>query len=110
MFKLIRDKVPELIQQSGKVCNYAVAENRELFIALLRNKLVEEVQEFLATGAVDELIDITLVVNTLLDTNEITKEQFEELYNNKIEANGGFDKKYIGFFPDKTPDSQEPIE
>jgi predicted house-cleaning noncanonical NTP pyrophosphatase (MazG superfamily) len=107
MFKLIRDNVPELMKQSGALCNYAVAENQELYLALLRNKLIEEVNEFLETNLVEELVDIVTVVKTLLATNDISEEQFEELYKNKLETNGGFDKKLIGFFPDKAPVSKK---
>ena len=34
MFKLVRDRIPELIQKSGQICNYAEVKNKELFIGL----------------------------------------------------------------------------
>ena len=36
MFKLIRDKIPELAKKDGQVVNYATAENDELYIILLK--------------------------------------------------------------------------
>ena len=42
MFKLIRDKIPEIAKKENQVIHYATAENDELYIALLRNKFAEE--------------------------------------------------------------------
>lgn len=107
MFKLIRDNVPELMRQSGQVCNFASIENDELFMALLRSKLIEEVNEFLASGDVGELVDVKLVIDTLLSANGISEEQFKKLYDDKLKAKGGFERKYIGFFQDTQQDSQQ---
>ncbi len=106
MFKLIRDKVPELVKKSGSFVNYATAENDELYISMLRGKLAEETNEFLTSGSVEELVDIVTVINTILAINKISKEDFEKLYNTKLEKNGGFEKRYIGFFPD-TPQAPQ---
>ena len=46
MFKLIRDKIPEIAKKENQVINYATAENDELYIALLRNKFAGEASEF----------------------------------------------------------------
>lgn len=101
MFKLVRDRIPELIQNSGQVCNYAEAKNTELFVDLLHAKLVEEVNEFLMSGSVDELVDILLVVETLAEAAGNSKEQFEKLCADKIAERGKFENKYIIFLPDQ---------
>ena len=67
MYKLVRDKIPELLQQSNQICNYAAIGNDEFFIFALKQKLVEEVNEFLSSHEVidvDELIDIQTVINS----------------------------------------------
>lgn len=102
MYKLIRDNVPELMQEAGLVCNYAVAQNKELVLELLKEKLLEEVHEFLytgtvTTGTVEELADILTVVNTIA---EICNWNLSEAYNKKLKTHGGFTKKLIGFFED----------
>lgn len=115
MFKLIRDKIPELIEQSGQICNYAEVKNKELFVELLRAKLIEEVNEFLTvgttTGAVEELADIALVLETIAEVLGYSKEQFEKACINKINERGKFENKYIIFLPDQqvssTPETNE---
>ena len=101
MFKLVRDRIPELIEQSGQICNYAETKNKELFVELLRAKLIEEVNEFLSTGTVEELADITLVIETIAEVLGYSKEQFEKACSDKNDERGKFSKKYIIFLPDK---------
>lgn len=110
MFKLVRDRIPELIQQSGQICNYAEIKNPELFVELLRAKLIEEVNEFLSTGNVEELADISLVIETIASVLGHTEEQFKKVCADKIEERGKFENKYIIFMPDQprqTPAEQK---
>ena len=108
MFKLVRDRIPELIKQSGQICNYAEAKNSELYVELLRAKLIEEVNEFLTTGAVEELADISLVVETIAGVLGYSEEQFKKVCVDKIEEHGKFENKYIIFLPDQA--RQAPAE
>ena len=101
MFKLIRDKIPELAKKENKILNYATAENDELYIALLRNKFAEEASEFLRTGDVTELADVLTVLKALVEAANVSEEDFEKVCQEKLKANGGFEKRYIGFFPDE---------
>lgn len=107
MFKLIRDNIPEIIKNSGGICNFATAENDELYILLLKNKLIEETQEFLNSNDPGELADVLTVINALLAAAGISEETFKTFYENKLAERGGFTKRYIGFFPD-SPLSQTP--
>jgi predicted house-cleaning noncanonical NTP pyrophosphatase (MazG superfamily) len=106
MFKLVRDRIPELIQQSGQICNYAEVKNPELFVELLRAKLIEEVNEFLSTGSVEELADISLVVETIAEILNYSEEQFKKVCTDKIEERGKFENKYIIFLPDQLVKSE----
>lgn len=110
MFKLIRDKIPELAKADGKILNYAAAENKELYIALLREKFIEEAQEFLNSGTVEEAIDVVTVLYAAVKALGVSKEDFDKAYEEKLEKNGGFDKQYIGFFPDPRPQSAQQPE
>ena len=103
MFKLIRDKIPELAKKEKQVINYATAENDELYVALLRNKFAEEASEFLNTGDVSELADVLTVLKAIVKATGISEEDFDKVYQEKLKTNGGFDKRYIGFFPDEQP-------
>lgn len=103
MFKLIRDNIPELAKKNGTVLNYATAENEELYIALLKNKFAEEASEFLSSGVITELADVLTVLKALVKAAGISEEDFDKIYQEKLSANGGFEKRYIGFFPDEQP-------
>jgi predicted house-cleaning noncanonical NTP pyrophosphatase (MazG superfamily) len=95
MYKLIRDLIPNIIQQTEGVCNYAEVKNDEFYYALLQDKLIEEVNEYLATGDVLELVDIITVIKYIAD---VAKVDLKELYEEKLKTNGGFDKRLVGFF------------
>ena len=103
MFKLIRDKIPEIAKKEKQVINYATAENDELYIALLRNKFAEEASEFLNTGDVSELADVLTVLKAIVKAAGVSEEDFDKICQEKIEMNGGFEKRYIGFFQDEQP-------
>lgn len=98
MFKLIRDNIPELVKAESKQLNFAAAQDDEFFLALLRAKLVEEVNEYLSSNdSIEELVDIKTVIDYLIMNRQ---EEFNHIYEEKLKIHGGFDKKYIGFFPD----------
>ena len=103
MFKLIRDRIPEIAKKENQVINYATAENDELYIALLRNKFAEEASEFLETGDISELADVLTVLKAIVKAAGISEEDFDKAYQEKLKTNGGFEKRYIGFFQDKQP-------
>lgn len=104
MFKLVRDNIPEIIQKTGETCNYAEVKNDDFYEALLKDKLIEEVNEYLATGMVEELADILAVINYLA---KVLKVDLTKIYEEKLKTNGGFDKKYIAFFPDPEPEVEQ---
>ena len=105
MFKLVRDKIPELIQENGDVFDYAVIQNDEFFRAMLKNKLIEEVNEYLGSNdSLEELADIQLVLNTLVGDQ---KEEFDRIYAVKRAERGEFSKRYLGFFADPAPEVLE---
>ena len=103
MFKLIRDKIPELAKKEKQVINYATAENDELYVALLRNKFAEEASEFLNTGDVSELADVLTVLKAIVKAAGVSEEDFDKVYQEKLKTNGGFEKRYIGFFQNEQP-------
>lgn len=104
MYKLIRDLIPNIIQQAEGVCNYAEVKNDEFYYALLQDKLIEEVNEYLATGEITELVDIITVIKYIAD---VAKVDLKELYEEKLKTNGGFDKRLIAFFPDPQPEVEQ---
>jgi predicted house-cleaning noncanonical NTP pyrophosphatase (MazG superfamily) len=105
MFKLIRDNIPTLMQNEGMHINYATAQDEEFFYTLLRAKLIEEVNEYLASNnSLEELADVKLVIEYLVGEREA---EFQKLYDQKLAEMGGFEKRYIGFFADQPNKTEE---
>ncbi|HJX05191.1 MAG TPA: nucleoside triphosphate pyrophosphohydrolase, partial [Candidatus Nanoarchaeia archaeon] len=92
--KLVRDKIPEIIEQRGKVPVIHAASDEEYW-GKLKEKLNEEVGEFQKNSSEEELADILEVVCAIADFKKIDKEKLELLRKKKSEERGGFKKKII---------------
>lgn len=91
--KLVRDRIPEIIEAQGGTAHVRVLENEE-YRAYLEAKLDEEVGEFHRDQNVEELADILEVVYALADSIG-NREDLMEIYRKKHEARGGFEKGYF---------------
>jgi diadenosine tetraphosphate (Ap4A) HIT family hydrolase/predicted house-cleaning noncanonical NTP pyrophosphatase (MazG superfamily) len=94
--KLIRDKIPVLLQAKGIVVNARIMEKQE-FISRLKDKLVEESKESLEAENSDELCeelaDVLEVVHALSESCGLTMQQIEQKRLEKKEIKGGFENK-----------------
>ncbi len=62
--KAIRDKIPEIIKNSGNNCNVKKLTDDE-FLIEIEAKLREELEEYFQSKSVEELADIIEVVNRI---------------------------------------------
>ncbi len=92
--KLVRDRIPEIVAKDGKVAATHVATDEE-YAAKLREKLQEEVAEYLASGAADELADIAEVLRALAAAQGVDQATLDALRDRKAEERGGFSKRII---------------
>lgn len=92
--KLVRDKIPEIIKQGGGTPFTEILSDEE-YIKMLNEKLLEEVKEYLESGIVDELADISEVIYAILAYKNITLEEFQKIRFKKFENRGGFKKKIL---------------
>ncbi len=92
--KLIRDKVPEIIENSGKTCVCETLSDDD-YIKLLHVKLLEEVNEYFESGALEELADIGEVMHAILSYKKIPLEEFQRVRLEKLKARGGFEKRLL---------------
>ncbi len=90
--KLIRDKIPQIIEATGKIPTVRVLKHEE-YLKELNSKLTEESNEWLGSGNTEELADILEVVLALATVNGIDFEQLVDLANEKRVNRGGFDKR-----------------
>jgi predicted house-cleaning noncanonical NTP pyrophosphatase (MazG superfamily) len=97
--KLVRDKIPEIIQNNGKSVEVRVASGEELDI-LLRKKILEEAQELMKEGTTEELVDLLEAVDSLLYHRRIDDGMLEIHKHAKRLARGGFTKGFVVSFDD----------
>ncbi len=92
--KLVRDKIPEIIEASGKKCVIEIADD-ETYEQKLEEKLQEELDEYLETKDIVELADLVEVVRALVEARGMTWEDLEALQERKREERGGFSQQVI---------------
>jgi predicted house-cleaning noncanonical NTP pyrophosphatase (MazG superfamily) len=90
--KLIRDRIPEIIEAQGKRCEIRTLDDDEYRIELDR-KLKEELDEYLAAKTVEELVDIAEVVLAIAAAKGLTAEEFEQVKIKRRKERGGFEKR-----------------
>ncbi len=90
--KLIRDRIPEIIHTSGNSCKTRSLTEEEYFSAL-KEKLQEEVAEYLDEPSIEELADMMEVIYALSGTHNSTVEVLERTRIQKKESRGGFFKR-----------------
>jgi predicted house-cleaning noncanonical NTP pyrophosphatase (MazG superfamily) len=90
--KLVRDKIPEVIKISGKIAKVRTLDETEYRHAL-RDKLLEEVNEFIKDDTIEELVDIVEVVHSILKLRSISLDEFEKKRTEKKENFGTFEKR-----------------
>jgi predicted house-cleaning noncanonical NTP pyrophosphatase (MazG superfamily) len=90
MEKLVRDKVPDLLQKSGKKCTVRIVKGPE-YIQKLKEKLKQEVDDFIADEAIEELADIIEIVSVLCKSKGVAFEQLEEFRKFKAAERGSYE-------------------
>src|SRR6266542_4209618 len=92
--KLVRDKIPEIMRAAGQRAVVHTADPVE-FQVLLRQKLTEEVDEFLMSQDPEELADILEVLYALADCLGLDAAGLEALREAKAELRGGFAERVV---------------
>lgn len=90
--KVVRDRIPEIIERTGKKCTVSKVTG-EMLILALQEKLIEELREFDEGGRdLEELADILEVVDGLAFHLGSSFEQIVELKQKKRQERGGFEE------------------
>lgn len=97
--KLVRDKIPEIINESGKNCTVRVLDDEQYRLAL-KEKLSEELIEYNASQsdeeALEELADLLELIHSLSHVHGANVDQLEGLREDKARKRGGFaDKVFL---------------
>ena len=93
-YKLVRDRIPEIIEQSGKICVVSVLSDEE-YLRMVDEKLNEELADYRADGSIEELADLMEVIYAAAKARGYTIEELETVRVNKAQRRGAFDKKIL---------------
>ena len=92
--KLVRDRIPEIIEQGGNRCRVEVLSDED-YLRMVDAKLDEELAEYHADGSVEELADLLEVIYAAAAARGYSREELERIRAKKAEKRGGFEKKIM---------------
>lgn len=87
--KLVRDKIPEIIENDGKISKIKKVKGEEV-IKLLNKKLDEELSEYKENEDIEELADLVEVVYGILHHKGMSLKEFERMRTEKNRKRGSF--------------------
>ena len=93
--KLVRDYIPEIIEADGKWCLTRKVRGVDEHMAMLKEKIVEESQEFIENPSYEEAADLVEVVKTFCYLNDLEWGDVLRAAVKKQEARGGFCKGIV---------------
>ena len=92
--KLVRDNIPSIIEESGKIAHYRTLDDDGEYRAALMKKLIEEANEVTKAVKRDHLIeeigDVMTVLATILDFHGIDLDDVINNVDEKAEEKGTF--------------------
>ena len=88
--KLVRDFIPQIIEESGRTCEWRKVKDRAEHIECLREKIIEETDEFVENSCVEEAADMLEVLFAFTFLHDIDFEEVLEAAREKSEERGGF--------------------
>lgn len=92
--KLVRDKIPAIIERSGKTCRTEILSDED-YLAMLDEKLGEELNEYQESKSLEELADLLEVMEAVVTARGYTWEELLAVKGEKKAARGGFEDKLL---------------
>ena len=93
-YKLVRDRIPEIIEADGKTCVCETLSDDD-YLTLLDQKLNEELTEYQESKSLEELADRLEVMQAAVKARGWTLEDLERVRADKAAKRGGFEKKIL---------------
>ncbi len=93
-YKLVRDRIPEIIAASGKRCSTEILSDAE-FLRMLDAKLDEELSEYHKDQNLEEMADLLEVIRAAAVARGYTLEELEQVRAEKAAKRGGFEKRIL---------------
>ena len=92
--KLVRDRIPEIIESSGKTCTVEILSGED-YLRMVDAKLDEELAEYHKDQNIEELADLLEVIYAATKARAYSIEQLETVRSEKAAKRGAFDKKIL---------------
>lgn len=92
--KLVRDRIPEIIEARGKICIWEELSD-SAYLDCLDKKLNEELAEYQESKSLEELADLLEVMQAVVKARGWTWEKLEQVRKEKTTERGGFEKKIL---------------
>lgn len=92
--KLVRDRIPEIIEKTGKNCSIEILNNID-YLLMLDKKLDEELAEYHKDQNLEELADLLEVIYAATEARGYTINQLEEIRLKKQSERGAFKEKIL---------------
>lgn len=92
--KLVRDRIPEIIESSGKTYTTEIL-SLEDYLRLLDAKLDEELAEYHKDQNIEELADLLEVIRAVVIARGYSLEDLERVRTEKAAKRGGFEKRIL---------------
>lgn len=92
--KLVRDKIPEIIEMSGHEYSIRILDDEE-YMQMLKEKLTEEVAEFFESEEVEEIADIIEVLYAICEAKGVSVDELEDIRKNKVYKRGAFKDRIV---------------
>lgn len=104
--KLVRDRIPEIIEASGKNCVAEILSDED-YLCMIDAKLDEELAEYHKDQNIEELADLIEVIYAATKARGYTLEQLETVRAEKAAKRGIFQKKlFLKKVIDPNPNSK----
>ncbi|MBQ2903608.1 MAG: nucleoside triphosphate pyrophosphohydrolase [Clostridia bacterium] len=92
--KLVRDRIPEIIEASGNTCITEILSDEE-YLKMIDAKFDEELAEYHKGQNIEELADMLEVIYAAAVARGYSIEELEKVRVEKAEKRGGFSKKIL---------------
>ena len=92
--KLVRDKIPEIIEKNGSKCTCRIM-SEETYLDCLDTKLFEEVTEYDMDKSKEEIADILEVLMAIAKARGYEWSDIIAIQEKKREERGGFEQRIL---------------
>ncbi len=92
--KLVRDKIPEIIEADGRKCKTELL-SEEAYLKMVDAKLDEELAEYHKDQNIEELADLLEVIYAAAQARGYSVEELERVRVAKVEKRGAFQKRIL---------------